>query len=42
LKGELNYADGAAKKTYQDVLATLGKGDSLAVEFQRKLYTLLY
>jgi putative thioredoxin len=42
LRGELNYADGAAKKTYQDVLATLGKGDALAVEFQRKLYTLLY
>lgn len=42
LKGDLNYADGAAKKTYQDVLATLGKGDVLAVEFQRKLYTLLY
>ena len=42
LRSDLNFEDGAAKKTYQDVLATLGKGDPLAVEFQRKLYTLLY
>ncbi len=42
LRKDLNFSEGAAKKTYQDVLATLGKGDSLAVEFQRKLYNLLY
>ena len=42
LKGNLNFQDGAAKKTMMDMLASLGKGDPLAVEFQRKLYTLLY
>lgn len=42
LRKELNYEDGAAKKVYQDILINLGKGDPLAVEFQRKLYTLLY
>lgn len=42
LRSDLNYEDGGAKKIYQDVLATLGKGDPLAVEYQRKLYTLLY
>ncbi len=42
LREDLNYEEGAAKKAYQDVLATLGKGDPLAVEYQRKLYTLLY
>jgi len=25
-----------------DLLASLGKGDSLATEYQRKLFTLLY
>ncbi len=37
-----NFAEGAAKKTFMDILAVLGKGDSLAIEFQRKLFTLLY
>lgn len=42
LQRTLNYQDGAAKKTMMDILAALGKGDPLAVEFQRKVYTLLY
>jgi len=42
LRKDLSYEEGAAKKAYQDILASLGKGDPLAVEFQRKLYTLLY
>lgn len=42
LQRNLNFQDGAAKKTMMDMLATLGKGDPLAVEFQRKVYTLLY
>ncbi len=37
-----NFADGAVKKAITDIIATLGKGDPLAVEFQRKLFTLLY
>ncbi|MBE9540061.1 MAG: thioredoxin [Proteobacteria bacterium] len=36
------HADGATKKTLLDTIASLGKGDPLAVEFQRKLYSMLY
>jgi putative thioredoxin len=42
LRKERNFAEGAAKKTFMDILAALGKGDPLAIEFQRKLFTLLY
>lgn len=42
LQKNLNYQDGAAKKAMMDMIASLGKGDPLAVEFQRKVYTLLY
>jgi len=42
LQSNLNFADGQAKKTMMDIIAGLGKGDPLAVEYQRKLYTLLY
>ncbi|SMF08361.1 thioredoxin [Alteromonadaceae bacterium Bs31] len=42
LQSDLNFKDGEAKKIYTDVLAILGKGDPLAVEYQRKMYTLLY
>lgn len=42
LRKDLASEDGAVKKTTMDILAALGKGDPLAVEFQRKLYTLLY
>jgi len=37
-----NFSEGAARKSITDIIATLGKGDPLAVEFQRKLFTLLY
>ncbi|WP_111640616.1 thioredoxin [Marinimicrobium alkaliphilum] len=42
LTRDKNYAEGGARKTLMDILASLGKGDPLAVEFQRKLFTLLY
>lgn len=42
LQDKLNFNDGAAKKTMMDMLASLGKGDPLVAEYQRKLYTLLY
>lgn len=42
LRSDLGYKDGEARKIFNDVLAVLGKGDPLAVEYQRKLYTLLY
>jgi putative thioredoxin len=42
LKQDLDHGDGATKRLLLDGIATLGKGDPLAVEFQRKLYSLLY
>lgn len=42
IRKDRNFAEGAAKKTFMDILAALGKGDALAIEFQRKLFTLLY
>ncbi len=42
IQSDLNFKDGEARKVYTDVLAVLGKGDPLAVEYQRKMYTLLY
>lgn len=42
LRKDMNFEEGAAKKFYLDILATLGKGDPLAVQYQRKFYTLLY
>ena len=42
MRKDRNFAEGAAKKTFMDILAALGKGDALAIEFQRKLFTLLY
>ena len=42
LRKNLNARDGEIRKVFTDVLAVLGKKDPLAVEFQRKLYSLLY
>ncbi len=42
LEDNRDFRDGQARRVYLDILATLGKGDPLAVEFQRKIYTLLY
>jgi putative thioredoxin len=42
LRRDLEHGDGATKKLLLDTLATLGKGDPLAAEYQRKLYSLLY
>lgn len=42
LTKDRNFSDGAVKKSMMDILASLGKGDPLAVEYQRKLFTLLY
>ena len=42
LQTDRNFRDGGARKIYLDILATLGKGNPLAIEFQRKIYTLLY
>ncbi len=42
LRQDLGYADGQARKAFTDILTTLGQGDALAIEYQRKFYTLLY
>ena len=42
LRVDLRHADGATKKLLLDTIASLGKGDPLAAEYQRKLYSLLY
>tara|TARA_B110000444_G_C18804844_1_gene579402 strand:- start:762 stop:1616 length:855 start_codon:yes stop_codon:yes gene_type:complete len=42
LKNDRDYGDGAAKKALLDMTASLGKGDPLAVEYQRKLFGLMY
>ncbi len=42
LRKNLNYEEGAAKAALMDIIAALGKGDPLAAEYQRKMYTLLY
>ena len=42
LRRDMGFDDGGAKKLMMDLLASLGKGDSLATEYQRKLFTLLY
>lgn len=42
LRQDINHADGATKKSLLDTIASLGKGDPLAAEYQRKLYSLLY
>ena len=42
LRKDLNHGDGATKKALLDTIASLGKGDPLAAEYQRKLYSLLY
>ena len=42
LRRDLDHGEGATKKALLDSIASLGKGDPLAAEYQRKLYSLLY
>jgi putative thioredoxin len=42
LQKNLSARDGEVRRIFTDVLAVLGKKDPLAVEYQRKLYSLLY
>ncbi len=42
LRKDLNARDGEVRRTFTDILAVLGKGDALAAEYQRKLYSLIY
>jgi putative thioredoxin len=42
LRRDLEHHDGGSRKLLLDTIASLGKGDPLAAEYQRKLYSLLY
>lgn len=42
LRKDLGHGNGSTKRMLLDTIASLGKGDPLAVEYQRKLYSLLY
>jgi putative thioredoxin len=42
LSQDIDHGDGATKKLLLDTIKSLGKGDPLAVEYQRKLYSLLH
>jgi putative thioredoxin len=42
LQRDIGHKDGATKKALLDTIASLGKGDPLAAEYQRKLFSLLY
>jgi len=42
LQRDLDARDGEVKQTFLDVLAALGKGDPIAVQYQRKFFNLLY
>lgn len=42
LKSDLNALDGELKKSFMDILAALGQGNSLANKYRRQLYSMLY
>jgi putative thioredoxin len=42
LQNDRDFQDGAAKKALLDIITSLGSGDPLATEYQRKLFGLLY
>ncbi|MGL6175859.1 MAG: co-chaperone YbbN [Vibrionaceae bacterium] len=42
LRRDLDFAQGDAKKTTMNILASLGQGNELASRYRRKLYALLY
>jgi len=42
LRADRDFSNGEARKVFLDTLATIGKGDPLAAEYQRKLFSLMY
>lgn len=42
IRADRDFGNGEAKRLYLDTIATIGKGDPLAAEYQRKLFSLLY
>jgi putative thioredoxin len=42
LRADRDWNNGEAKRLYLDTIASIGKGDPLAAEYQRKLFSILY
>ena len=42
LRADRDFNGGEVRKVFLDTLATIGKGDPLAAEYQRKLFSLMY
>ena len=42
LRADRDWNNGEAKRLYLDTIASIGKGDPLAAEYQRNLFSLLY
>ena len=42
LRTDKDFNDGEARRVFLDTLATIGKGDPLAAEYQRRLFSLMY
>ena len=42
LRADRDWNNGEAKRLYLDTIASIGKGDPLAAEYQRKLFSLMY
>jgi putative thioredoxin len=42
LRADCDWNNGEAKRLYLDTIASIGKGDPLAAEYQRKLFSILY
>ena len=42
LRADKDFNNGEVRKVFLDTLATIGKGDPLAAEYQRKLLSLMY
>lgn len=42
VRRDRGFRDGEARRTLLDIIRSLGKGDPLAAEYQRKLFTLMY
>ena len=42
LRADRDWNNGEAKRLYLDTIAAIGKGDPLAAEYQRKLFSIMY
>lgn len=42
LRADRDWNNGEAKRLYLDTIASIGKGDPLAAEYQRKLFSIMY